>query len=93
MVVEVGEVLGQCVCEVAVVENQYPVQQLAVERFDPALSGRVRLRCSHWRAEDVDALTGEHGVEDAGDLRSRSRIKSVKLATRSPRSISRFRAC
>ena len=68
MVVEVRYVLGQHSLEVASVDDQYPVQQLAAYRADPSFGDCVRLRCSHGRAQDANAFAGEHGIEDAGEL-------------------------
>ncbi len=68
MVIEVRYVLGQHSLEVASVDDQYPVQQLAAYRADPSFGDCVRLRCSHGRAQDANAFAGEHGIEDAGEL-------------------------
>jgi hypothetical protein len=93
LVVEMGYVFGQHVFEVVAVEDQYPVERLAAEGADPSLGDRVRPGRLHRCAEDADALAGEHGIKDAGELGVAVPDKNLKLATRSPRSISRFRAC
>ena len=54
MVVEVRHVLGQHCGEMAAVEDQYPVQQLAAEGFDPSFGDRVRLGRPHRRAQDTN---------------------------------------
>lgn len=77
MVVEVVYVLGQSVFEVAAVEDQYPVEQLAAQGADPSFGDCVRPGCLHRCAQDADAFVGEHGIEEGGDLVSRARIKKV----------------
>jgi hypothetical protein len=68
VLVEVRHVLGQHVFEVAAVDDQYPVKQLAADGADPTFGDRVRPRCSHRCAQDADALAGEHGIEGIGEL-------------------------
>jgi hypothetical protein len=63
MVVEIGHVLGQGVFEVAAVDDQHPVQQLAADGADPSFGDRVRPGRLHGGAQDADALAGEHGIE------------------------------
>jgi hypothetical protein len=54
--------------EMAAVDDQYPVQQLAVYSTDPSLGDRIRSRRADRGAQDTDALAGEHGVEGVGEL-------------------------
>jgi len=68
MVVDVVYVLGQRVVEVAAVEDQHSVEQLAADGADPAFGDRVRPGRPHRCAQDADALAGEHGIEDVGEL-------------------------
>lgn len=68
MVIEMRYVLGQHALEMAVVEDQYSVQQLAAYGADPSFGDRVRPGRSHGCAQDADGLAGEHGVEHAGEL-------------------------
>jgi hypothetical protein len=68
MVVEMGYVFGQCMFEVAAVEDQHSVKQLAADGADPSFSDRVRPGRPRRRAQDADALAGEHSIEDAGEL-------------------------
>jgi hypothetical protein len=76
MVVEVRHVLGQYCGEMAAVEDQHPVQQLAADSSDPSFGDRVRLGRPHRSAQDANTLAGEHGIKNAGAL-SRSRIKKL----------------
>jgi hypothetical protein len=84
--------MGQRVFEVAEFEDQHPVEQLATDGADPSLGDRVRPKRPYRGARDAEGFAGEHGIKTLLNLLSRSRIKNLKLATRSPRSISRFRA-
>jgi hypothetical protein len=68
MVVEVHEVLGQYLFEVMAVDDQHSIQQFAASGADPSFSDRVRSRCSYRRAQNADALAGEHGIEGIGEL-------------------------
>jgi hypothetical protein len=68
VVVEVRHVLGQHVFEVAAVDDQYPVEQFAVDGADPAFGDRVGPGCPHRGAQDADGVAGEHGIEDGGEL-------------------------
>ena len=90
VLVKVRQVLGQHALEMAAVENQYPVEQLAAKGADPSFGDRVRLRCSYRCAQDADGFAGEDGVEAVGELGVAIPEANVKLAAWSPRSISRF---
>jgi hypothetical protein len=68
MVVEMRHVLGQRSLEMAAVDDEHPVQQLAAHRADPSFGDRVRPRRSHRCAQNADALAGEHGVEGVGEF-------------------------
>jgi hypothetical protein len=77
MVVEMRYVLGQHALEMAAVEDQYSVQQLAADGADPAFGDRVRPGRSHGCAQNVDGFAGEHGSNTPVNLLSRSRIKNA----------------
>lgn len=68
MVVEVRHVLGQHCREMVAVDDQHPVQQFAADSSNPSFGDRVRLRCPHRCAQDVNTLAGEDGIEHAGEL-------------------------
>jgi hypothetical protein len=53
---------------VAAVDDQQPVEALGTDRADETLRERVRLRRSHRRLDDLDALAGEDNVEVACEL-------------------------
>ena len=67
MVVEVGNVLGRRVLKVALIDDQYPVEQLMAEGADPSFGDRVCPRCLHRCVKDVDAFAGEDRVEGVGE--------------------------
>jgi hypothetical protein len=90
MVVEVHQVLGQHALEVEAVEDQHPVDQLSADDADPSFGDRVRPGRSHRCAQNADAFAGETASKASVNLLSRSRITNVKVAIRSPRSISKI---
>jgi hypothetical protein len=68
MVVKVRHVVGQHCREMAAINDQYPVQQFAADSPNPSFGDRVRLGCSHRRAQDANTLAGEYGIKNAGEL-------------------------
>ena len=60
---------------------------------DPTLSDRIRPWYPGRCADDPDIGAGEHGVEGDGERAVSVADQEPKLVTRSPRSISRLRAC
>src|SRR6266542_322922 len=54
--------------EMAVVEDQEPVETLRSDGADEALGNRIRLRRSHRRADDLDPFTSERRVEVTREL-------------------------
>jgi hypothetical protein len=66
--VVVLEVLLQHDCEVARPGDQKVIEAFASHSADPALSDRVRSRCSYRAANDPDVGAGEHRVEGSGEL-------------------------
>ena len=51
------------------VEDEYLVEEFSTATPDPAFHDRVRAGCLDRCLDDLDGLAGEHGVEDAGELR------------------------
>jgi hypothetical protein len=68
VLVEMRRVLGQYVFEMAPIEDQYSVEQLAAQGADPSFGDGVRSGCQHWCAQDADGVAGEHGIEDVGEF-------------------------
>jgi hypothetical protein len=66
--------------EVASVDDQEPVEAFGPDRADEALGGRVRLRRSHRRLDDLDALAGEDGVEVTAELAVAVADQEAKLS-------------
>src|SRR6266571_7833912 len=62
------EELGQDLTEVALVQDQQPIQALAADGLDQALQMSVRTRGSVGRPEHTDAFGLEDGVETSGVL-------------------------
>ena len=54
--------------EVTAVQDQQPVEALRTNGAHPALGEGVGLGRAHGRANDLDILGGEHGVEGVGEL-------------------------
>src|SRR6266545_4609152 len=68
LAVVVIDVDAQHVFEVTPVEDQKPVQAFGTRGSDEALGDRVRLRCTHRRLHDPDALGAEDLIEGAAVL-------------------------
>jgi hypothetical protein len=54
--------------EVAAVEDQQPVEAFGAHGADEAFGDRVRFRCSHGRADNLDAFASEDSVEVTREL-------------------------
>jgi heme-degrading monooxygenase HmoA len=54
--------------EVALIDDQQPVEALGADGPDEALCDRISLRRPHGRLDDLDAFAGEHGVKVAREL-------------------------
>jgi hypothetical protein len=68
LAVVVVDVDAEHVFEVALVEDQQPVEALRTDCSDEAFCDRVRLRRSHRRLHDPDAFAAEDLVEGAAVL-------------------------
>ncbi len=68
MVVEVRHVLGQHYREMAAVDDQYLIQQFEADSSGPSFGDRICPGRPHRCAQDTNSLTGEHGIENAGEL-------------------------
>jgi hypothetical protein len=66
--VVVPQVLGQHLAQVALIDDQQPVEELPAQGADDPLADRVRSGRLRRAGKDPDALGGEHGVEGAGEL-------------------------
>ena len=63
MPVEVIDVLGQHLLQMTPVDDWHPIQTLATHTAHPALSDRIRARCSNRAAQNVDANRLERSSE------------------------------
>jgi hypothetical protein len=93
MDVVVAGVLAQDKPQVPFPGDQHPVQAFTADTGDPALRDRVRTRRPDRGLDDPRTGRSEHRIEGALNLASRSRIKNFRPSVRSPRFISRLRAC
>src|SRR5918998_4348383 len=93
MAVEMRHVLGEHSLEVAAVEDQYPVQQFSPDGADPSFGDRVPRGARTGVRRMRMPLLVKTASKTPVNLLSRSRIKNLKLAARSPRSIKKLRAC
>ena len=73
--------------------DQQVIEAFAAQGADEAFGDRIRPRGPHRCADDGDVGAGEDRVKAAVNLLSRSRITNRNWAARSPRSISKLRAC
>lgn len=79
--------------QVSLAGDQHPVQALAAGAGDPAFRDRVR-RGARTGVLMIRILVAVSTASNAAvNLASRSRIKNLKPSARSPRFISRLRAC
>ena len=65
VLVVVTPVNAEHVLEMAAAEDEDPVEAVGANRAHPTLGEGVRVRGLNWRADDLDALAGEDGVEVA----------------------------
>jgi hypothetical protein len=68
VLVEMPDVSGEHVVEVAAAEDQQPVEALAADASDPALGVRSRLGCPYRRLDDTDAFGAEDLIEVTAEL-------------------------
>jgi hypothetical protein len=66
--VVVVDVDAQDALELSAAGDQEPIEAVAASRANEALSDRVRLRRSKWRADDLDAFAFEDVVEVAAEF-------------------------
>ena len=69
LAVVVAHVDVKHVLELAAADDEQPVEALAADAADPALDLGVRVRRLDRRADDLDVLAHEEGVEGSGELR------------------------
>lgn len=81
MGVVVIDVLPENEPEMPLTRDQHPVQALAACAGDPPFGDGVRARHAHRRLDDPHAGCGEHSVERAANLASRSRIRNFRPPT------------
>jgi len=86
-------VLAQYRGEVSGSGDEEVVEAFPAQGADEALRDRVRPRCPDRGANDADLGAGEHGVERGGEFAVPVADQEPERSARSPRSISRLRAC
>ena len=69
VIVEVTLVGAQHSTGVTIVVDQHPVGALGSDTADEPLRIAVRARRAPWRLDDLNTLSGEHGIERSGELR------------------------
>jgi hypothetical protein len=74
-------VLGQHRGGVPLVDDEDPVQQFAAQAADEPFGDLVRARRPDRRGDDLHAGRGEHGVEDAAELRDTMKGGSVPVVS------------
>ena len=87
------DVFAQDQPQVPLAGDQHPIQTLAPGAGNPPLRDRVRPRRPDRRLDDPHAEAVSTASNAAVNLASRSRIKNFRPSARSPRLISRLRAC
>jgi hypothetical protein len=91
--VVVPDVNAKDVLELSAADNQQSVEAFAAGAADPALDVGVCVRRLDGRADDLDLLARQEGVERAGELRVAVVDQEPHLSVAVSRSISRLRAC
>jgi hypothetical protein len=66
MFVVVRHIAHQHHLQLAPAEDQHPIQHLTTNRAHPPFRERVRPRCPHRCAQDLDALGAEDRIEAVG---------------------------
>ena len=67
--VVVTHVDAEDVLKLAAADDQQPIEALAADAANPALHVGVGVRCPYGRADDLDLLVPEDGIEGARELR------------------------
>ncbi len=93
MSVVVRDVSIQDRSQVAAAEDKDPVGAFAPDRANPAFGESVRAGRAYRRTDDHDLFRGEHGIETSYELGVAIPNQERSWSTRSPRSMSRLRAC
>jgi hypothetical protein len=75
------------------VKDEHSVEEFSTEAVDPAFHDRVCAGRPDRSLDDLYTLAGEDRVEPAGELRVPVADQEFQFAPRSPRSMSRLRAC
>ena len=91
--VEMLHILAQHDVEMAWSSDQEVVEAFPSQGADEAFRDRVRRGCSDRRPNDPHVGADETASKDVVNLLSRSRIRNRNRLARSPRSMSRLRAC
>jgi hypothetical protein len=93
VVVEVTFVRAEHATRVTLVVDQHPVGVFGADAADEPFGIAVRPRRPGWDLDDLHVLSGEHGVERAGKLRVSVPDQVPEAVLRSPKSVTRLRAC
>src|SRR5205807_7709084 len=93
LLVVVPDVDAEDMLELALAEDQEPVEAFAADAADPAFHVGVGVWRPDGRADDLDVLTRQEGVEARGNFASRSWIRKRTVWSWSSSSIRRLRAC
>src|SRR2546429_2301908 len=91
--VVVPRVLAQDLPQVPLAEGHQMIQALAAQRAHERFRESVRPRRLDRGLDDPCAVPGKDLSSAAVNLLSRSRIRNLKVLARSPRSMSKLRAC
>src|SRR5450755_3061482 len=86
------KVFGQHPSQMALIDDQQPVEKFPAQATDDPFADRVRSRRLRWAGENPDAFRLEHGVEGAGELACAIPDQELDRSRAGPRSIRKLRA-
>ena len=93
LLVVVAHVDAEDPLELSAVEDEEPIEAFAPNGAGPALDVRVRVRRPHRCSDHPDSVVVEESVEAAAELVVAVVDQQPRPCPRSPRYISRLRAC
>jgi hypothetical protein len=93
MAVAMMLVRRQHAAQMTSVVDQQPIGAFSPDRADPAFGDPVRPRCADRCPDHPGTERGEHLIENTGELRVTVSDEERTCSARSPRSMTRLRAC
>ena len=93
LLIEVADIDTEDMLELAAMEDQEPIEALPAHAADAAFGVGIRVRRAERCADHRDLFALEDAIESPAEVRVAIWIRKLGCRPRSPRSISRLRAC